>query len=322
MEVWNSKYIEDNLSKNDKMRLLQQISSHIQDLQPIPTLSKAKLYPLENIKVVLFDIYGTLLISSIGEISSDIGEQEKGLNATDLELRENCLSVLPPTMATAFGDDFNPKDKLKQAIRNEHQKRLTENPEGVYPEVDIVSIWHSIFLNKLDGTLASTLTPFMLARYIIEFEMRVNRVQLMPGVQELLYWLTSRSIILGIISNAQFYTPLILLALLKQENLSDMYFDPELMFWSYSHSYSKPNPAMFDSAIEVLKNRDIKAEETLYIGNDMHNDIWGAMQHGMHSALFAGDQRSLRLREDDPLVSQTQPTMILQELTQIKGVLN
>ena len=51
-------------------------------------------------------------------------------------------------------------------------------------------------------------------------------------------------------------------------------------------------------------------------------DIWPAAQVGYKTALFAGDGRSLRLREDDPNRAQYgQPDAIVTHLEQIPGLI-
>ena len=55
----------------------------------------------------------------------------------------------------------------------------------------------------------------------------------------------------------------------------------------------------------------------LYVGNDLRNDIWPASLTGCRTALFAGDARSLRLREDDPRYASVDPDRIVTALSQI-----
>jgi putative hydrolase of the HAD superfamily len=55
----------------------------------------------------------------------------------------------------------------------------------------------------------------------------------------------------------------------------------------------------------------------LYIGNDIRNDIWPADRLGCRTALFAGDARSLRLREDDERLSDVKPDRVVTALGQI-----
>lgn len=65
------------------------------------------------------------------------------------------------------------------------------------------------------------------------------------------------------------------------------------------------------------------AREALYVGNDMLNDILPANREGFQTCLFAGDRRSLRLREQDPRCAGVAPTEVvgsLRELGQHLGV--
>ena len=56
---------------------------------------------------------------------------------------------------------------------------------------------------------------------------------------------------------------------------------------------------MFEKLKEQLYNNyGILGKETLYVGNDMLNDIKTASLSGFRTVLFAGDRRSLRLRKD------------------------
>ena len=49
----------------------------------------------------------------------------------------------------------------------------------------------------------------------------------------------------------------------------------------------------------------------------MLNDIAAAAAVGFCTALFAGDQRSLRLRTNDKRVGNVQPDLVLTELPQL-----
>ena len=60
-------------------------------LSPIPTGVERKLQHLEEIRAVLFDIYGTLFVSRSGEIggagaSADLGGEDQNLNLDRLSV--------------------------------------------------------------------------------------------------------------------------------------------------------------------------------------------------------------------------------------------
>ena len=101
---------------------------------------------------------------------------------------------------------------------------------------------------------------------------------------------------LGVVSNAQFYTPSLFPALLDTE-LDEAGFDPQLRYYSFEHRCGKPGAELYTAAREELERRSVAADEVLFVGNDMLNDVMAAAREGFRTALFAGDARSLRLRE-------------------------
>jgi putative hydrolase of the HAD superfamily len=99
---------------------------------------------------------------------------------------------------------------------------------------------------------------------------------------------------------------------------SELGFDPDLCAWSFQLLEAKPSVNLFRGIVERLQHQNgILPEETLYVGNDKLNDIWPAIQLGLKTALFAGDQRSLRLRENDPRCSDLEPDLIITKLSQL-----
>src|SRR6266700_2993051 len=71
---------------------------------------------------------------------------------------------------------------------------------------------------------------------------------------------------------------------LHQVGLLD-YFDPIIV--SGDHGYRKPDRRLFQFALEGMR---VAAENALYVGNDMHRDIFGAREVGMKTVMFDSDQ--------------------------------
>jgi putative hydrolase of the HAD superfamily len=121
---------------------------------------------------------------------------------------------------------------------------------------------------------------------------------------------------MGVVSNAQFYTPFLFNRFLNSD-MEDLGFHPDLIFFSYKFGYAKPSTFLFREAIERLKSSDIRADSVLYIGNDMLNDIYPAKTVGFSTALFAGDTRSLRLREGNPSCKNISADIVITDLIQL-----
>ncbi len=73
------------------------------------------------------------------------------------------------------------------------------------------------------------------------------------------------------------------------------YFDPVVV--SGDHGYRKPDRRLFEHALAGL---GVAAEHALYVGNDMHRDVFGAREAGMRTALFTSDHGMKAYRDTVP----------------------
>ncbi len=275
----------------------QTILNLLRPMEPLPTETAARLTPLPSIRAVLFDIYGTLLISGSGDVGSAQAQDNTEALASALETIGHDRAEAQSGITQFF-----------EIVRADHQNLKTEGVE--YPEIEVRDVWRRAF--KLDANTAETLA--------IEYECRANPVWPMPGFPEVTDELKHRGLNLGIVSNAQFYTPLILQSLLNR-SLTQLGFDEELCCWSYRQRRAKPSPTLFAPVLRRLRDLHIEPSEAVYVGNDMLNDIYTASQCGLQTVLFAGDRRSLRLREADPRCASLQPNAIISHLDQLPGLL-
>ena len=276
------------------MHEYDRLRHHIKPLSPLPTSLNASGKLKERIRCILFDVYGTLFISGSGDISLARQQTRHIQKLKDLLSRYQ-IKKRPQIVL----DDFF------TAIELEH-KRLRQT--GVeFPEVEIDRIWaHVLEIEELDAVRA----------FAVEFEMMVNPVYPMPNLERMLSGLKKLKVLMGIISNAQFFTPYLFNWFLNSSP-EDLGFKSDLIFYSYKSGHAKPSPFMFDAAAKNLRNMDILAHSVLYIGNDMLNDIYPAKTVGFKTALFAGDARSLRLRENHLKCRSLYSDIVITDLAQI-----
>lgn len=249
----------------------------------------------DAIEAVFFDVYGTLFISGAGDIS--IAARESGKNMEDIEalLRRYRVGKTPAAFLRDFyGAIERTKDELRES--------------GIdYPEVDIEEIWR---------TVTGLTDRDRVRRCAVEYELIVNPVYPMPHAAELLARCREKGIPLGIISNAQFYTPRLFPSLMGLA-LGDLGFVEEFVFFSYLYGYCKPSLVLFEKAAAALEGAGIPVDRVLYVGNDMLKDIYPAVKTGFHTALFAGDGRSLNMREGDERLGGVQPDMVVTDFSQL-----
>jgi putative hydrolase of the HAD superfamily len=270
------------------------IQRYLRRLAPLPTSLKPNGVVKEEIKCVLFDIYGTLFVSGSGDISladkkSPEIEEIKGL------LTKYSIHKSPKTLL----------DELNRTIKERHRELRNRGVD--FPEVNIDQIWMKILSND-DITFVR--------QFALEFELIVNPVSPMPNLKNMLSACRDRRHSMGIISNAQFYTDYLFKWFLGSD-LKGLGFDPELVYYSYQFQIAKPSAVLFLIAAQKLKERAIMPFNVLYVGNDMLNDIYPAKAIGFQTALFAGDRRSLRLRADDPRCKDLSANLVITDLDQL-----
>jgi putative hydrolase of the HAD superfamily len=234
-------------------------------------------------RAVLVDVYGTLLATGLGEVA-----------ATE-EATPDTPAPASMTPRYMFPEGFTAG--LHAQIAEDHKKARTAGLP--WPEVDAISVFMRVL--GLDAVGA--------AKACVAWECLANPCAAMPGAADFLAFCRSAGLPLGIVSNAQFYTPLFIKAAFGLDTAS-LGLEESLSFWSYRTGRAKPDRFMYDQAAQVLSARGIAPEVALYVGNDALNDCAAAGEAGFMTALFAGDARSFRPRETSLRVAEYPPDTV------------
>jgi putative hydrolase of the HAD superfamily len=282
--------------------------SDLRPLEPLPTGVSSRPCSLTGIRAVLFDIYGTLLISASGDVESADFTEASILSG----MREAAIRVKDPY---TVGRETIGVFRAQIAARHESGKQ-----QGFpYPEVDILEVWQAVVHLLEERGLVRTSRETDYRRLAFHFELANNPVFPMPGMKAALDGLHRRGIALGIISNAQFMTPILMNYYLSGRVSEDRRvapFSSDLTLLSFEWGRAKPDPWLFAEAKRRLADLHIPVEKAVYVGNDMRKDIAPAVNANFKALLFAGDRRSLRLRKGE--VGDVQPHGIVTELSQVE----
>lgn len=274
------------------------MATYITPLHPIPTGMKPSGELKAPVKAVLFDVYGTIIISQSGDISVVKNHVQSAARLNALMKAYDYVGSVDELI-----------DNFFQTIETAHKAMRQKGID--FPEVEIDRIWMQVLGTK-DINIAR--------RFALEFEMIVNPGYPMPYLTDVLTYLQNSGRIMGIVSNAQFFTPT-LFQVLCGDLPEKLGFNPGLIFYSYRHGLAKPSQRLFQLASRELEEMGIDRQNVLYMGNDMLNDILPASHEGFQTALFAGDNRSLRLRKDDGRCKDVLPNLVITALNQLKTYL-
>jgi putative hydrolase of the HAD superfamily len=232
---------------------------------------------MSETKVVFWDVYGTLVAAERGDLDSLIRREPELRGAFERTVKNFGFAVVPARLQDLF-------------IRGIQAERDARKEEGLaHPEVRIDEIWFKL-LEKFRPEEPATIN---FAREVaLYFERHANPKQLQSHAFEVLTALKRRGLRQGIISNAQFYTPIELSALLRHESNGaistyESVFDPQFVFFSFELGVAKPDFAAFQSAIKVLTRDNVMPDACVFVGDSLANDIAPAQHMGFRTVLYA-----------------------------------
>jgi putative hydrolase of the HAD superfamily len=175
------------------------------------------------------------------------------------------------------------RDQVRELYFQVMAEQQQASPER-HPEFDAVGVWRRIVdehqTDYTRGLPAAKLEQLPL--FLAEMSRGISRRQLglYPYVQEVLDALRGRYP-LAVVTDAQ---SAYARAELHRVGLLS-YFDPIIV--SGDHGYRKPDRRLFQLALDGMK---VAAEHVMYVGNDMHRDIFGAREAGLMTVMVDSDQ--------------------------------
>jgi putative hydrolase of the HAD superfamily len=188
-------------------------------------------------------------------------------------------------------------DLRRHEVRDLYHAHMDEqraaSPEE-HPEYDAVAIWARIvdehataFTRALPAAKREWLPMFLAETFR---GISRHRLRLYPFVREVLDALKV-AFPLALVTDAQSAWARGELHHVGLEG----YFDPVVV--SGDHGFRKPDRRLFECALDGL---GVAAHRTLYVGNDMHRDIYGAREAGMRTVMFASGQGEKSYRDTVP----------------------
>jgi putative hydrolase of the HAD superfamily len=253
---------------------------------------------MSDAKIVFWDVYGTLVAAQRGDLDALLQREGELRAVFEHTVKNFGLNVVPTRL----------HDLFLRGIEAEREARVAQ---GIaHPEVRIDEIWFKL-LEKFQPENPPTIN---FAREVaLFFERQANPTQLQPHAFDVLNALKERGLRHGIISNAQFYTPIELSQLLRDESACaictyESIFDPLLVVFSFDLGIAKPDLALFRRAVEALTRENVMPDDCVFVGNSPVNDIAPAQHIGFRTVLFA---------PEGILESTTKPDLVIHNLAQL-----
>jgi len=222
-----------------------------------------------GVRAVFWDVYGTLLISKVGDLEQRLKAKQSA---------EPFLEAMQAAGLDVSRQAVDPSAGFQQLIEEDHAAGHRRGQRQ--PEVVIEEIWRRLIEIVLPGQWASPAQSRFAAAY---FEWLTNPVHLRREAAGTLLALETLGFEQGLVSNAQFYTRKILKHLLPSAwNV----FAPDLLIWSFETGAAKPDPAPFARAQAALRSRGIEPSEAVLVGDSLENDVLPAKLWGWKAVLL------------------------------------
>ena len=210
-------------------------------------------------RAVLFDVYGTLFLQ--------VPRADQSLKDF---IRRNGFGSHPRSSHTASNVPWPPgTSNYARAALPFRRYESNESGEGFVP-------------GRSDGELR---------RLAVGYELATHSCWPVPACRKVIASVAGHGARLGIVSNAQFYTPLFFQAFFGCTP-KELGFHPSLCLYSYTHGAGKPGPELYALAKSRLGRLGIAAREAVMVGNDHRNDAAAARRAGFMTVLVAGDMRT------------------------------
>jgi FMN phosphatase YigB (HAD superfamily) len=292
-----------------------------------PTVDRPKAKPhlakLPKVRAVLWNVYGTLVAVSGGELVFEHPTKLLMDVALDKTLQEfkmwASMSRKPGQPAEYLGQLY------RQALAE--QKGVTVGGER-HPEASAERVWESLLKKllqkdyKFDAGFFGALNEYS-RKVAYFFHASLQGSACYPGAAAGLKAVKDAGLTQGLLADGQCFTTVQLtrgLAAQDENATLGELIDDDLTILSYEVKARKPSERLFRKALDALAERKMEPEEILHVGARIAPDLAPAKKLGMRTALFAGDKGSLQATPEQLRDAATRPDVLLTELAQISEV--
>jgi FMN phosphatase YigB (HAD superfamily) len=276
------------------------------------------------VRAVLWNVYGTLLSVSQGELLFVHPQKLLMDVALDKTVQEFKMWA---SMSRKPGQPSEYMGHIYSQVMDQ-QMGVTSGGEK-YPEVLAERVWEAIVKKllqkdyKFDAGFYGALNE--LSRKIAYFfHTSLQGCACYPGCADALKAVHAAGLTQGLLGDGQCFTATQLSRGLKAQDADadlDTLVPPAQRFLSCEVRGRKPSERLFRHALDKLREEGIAPAEVLHVGSRIANDLIPARRLGMKTALFAGDKASLQATPEQLKEPLGRPDVLLTELSQIADVI-
>ena len=288
----------------------------------VPATPSVKHLP--DIRVVLWDLYGTLLRISDGRWTLFPDDELRLQIALDKTIHEfnmwNHMYRKPgPPWQSMIGlyTSTIERQSMQGAAR------------GDVTEVNLVETWGSIIMRlfekeyRFDEGLYGNLDEFS-EKVAYFFHSCLQGTAARAGAVQAMTDIEGNQLLQGFLSNGQSFTLVqTLRALALQGSLPPLYelFRPQTIILSHDVGVKKPSRSLYAHAVDRMRSLGVEAREILHISCRLTTDLVPARAVGMKTALLVAEKSGLEVDAGALKDPAKRPDRLLTDLSQLAPML-
>ncbi len=289
----------------------------------VPAKAKPGLARLPDVRVVVWNVYGTLVNISGAQLYLEHPQKLMMEVALDKTLQEfkmwGSMSRKPGQPAEYLGQLYT------KAL---DEQRTAPSPGEKYPEFLSEIVWESIVRKLLqkdyqfDVSFYGSLNE-LCRKISYFFHASLQGTTCYDGAAKVLQTVRKMGLKQGLLGNGQVFTTVQLDRGLQEQDEDGEFvklFDPNLIVLSHQLRGRKPSERLFREFYDRVEPEGIMPEQILHVGNSIEQDIIPAKRLGWKTALFAGDKNSLQATPEQLKTPASKPDLLVTELSQLRKV--
>lgn len=290
-----------------------------------PAKATPYLAPLTGIKAVAWNVYGTLLTISDGQLLLQHPQAVRMQIAMEKTIHEFNMWGSMTRRPGEPWEYFLPK--YNTAV--DDAKLAGGCKKGDFPEVNSAAVWRKLLDMLSQKDYAYDKNRYgdldeLAEKVAFFFQLCLQGIQAAPSALRVVTDVANAGLQQGLLAESQSYTLAQLLQGLEQQGrlppLTDV-FAPGCLILTHELGVRKPSVSLFQRSREQFAELNIKPEQVLYVSSRLTDDLAVAKQQGFRTALFAGDKLSLKASAAECKDPATKPDRLLTKLDQIHGLL-
>ncbi|WP_437226251.1 HAD family hydrolase [Planctomicrobium sp. SH661] len=292
----------------------------------VPLKARPFLNPLPGIRLVTFNVYGTLLQIDGGDLLHLHPQEFRMQIAIEKTIKEFNMWN---SMTRKAGQPWEAMLRIYQSTVEDVGMASTKK-KGDLLELDSRKVWKKIIerLQKneyvWDEGKYGDLEDFS-TKVAYFFHASLQGTASEPTAVQILELLRQGGIRSGLIADGQAFTLPQLFHQLKKQSSSHSVRDllsADCVVISSQIGVKKPSETLYRQAVSQFEQRGIAPAQVLHVSHRLTDDLAVAKKYGFHTALYAADKTCCRVQGTDLQNPAWKPDRLITQLGQLREILS